>query len=206
MDGVLVESEEAWFHCLKGICAAVGRRPVTRAELDAAWGQGILDDRRRWFPAVTPEALGRLYDEHFLRESHRVRRMAGAAKALGELRGAGARLACATNSPRSLAETILSRLGLRPLLDDVVGADEAGADKPDPAMLRVLAGRAGAGPAETVMVGDTGRDREAAEAFGCLFVGFRMRRPGRGHPHVAGMEDLVRLLLEGPLPASRGRG
>jgi putative hydrolase of the HAD superfamily len=73
--------------------------------------------------------------------------------ALRELRAAGLRLVAASNWDVSLHEQ-LERTGLRPLLDGAVSSAEAGAAKPDPAILVRALELAGAEPAEAWHVGD----------------------------------------------------
>jgi putative hydrolase of the HAD superfamily len=73
--------------------------------------------------------------------------------ALRELRAAGLRLVAASNWDVSLHEQ-LERTGLRPLLDGAVSSAEAGAAKPDPAILVRALAIAGAEPGHAWHVGD----------------------------------------------------
>jgi len=73
--------------------------------------------------------------------------------ALRELRAAGIRLVAASNWDVSLHEQ-LERTGLRPLLDGAVSSAEAGAAKPDPAILVRALQIAGAEPRHAWHVGD----------------------------------------------------
>ena len=73
--------------------------------------------------------------------------------ALRELRTAGVRLVAASNWDVSLHEQ-LERTGLRPLLDGAVSSAEAGAAKPDPAILLRALEIAGAEPGDAWHVGD----------------------------------------------------
>jgi phosphoglycolate phosphatase-like HAD superfamily hydrolase len=85
----------------------------------------------------------------------------------------GVKTSVATNTNRPLAGRILEAQGLLPLLDAVSGADEAGAGKPDPAVVRLAAARAGAPLDECLFVGDSRYDEEAARRAPVRFVGFR---------------------------------
>jgi putative hydrolase of the HAD superfamily len=73
--------------------------------------------------------------------------------ALLELRAAGVRIVAASNWDVSLHEQ-LERTGLRALLDGAVSSAEAGAAKPDPAILVRALELAGAEPAQAWHVGD----------------------------------------------------
>jgi putative hydrolase of the HAD superfamily len=86
--------------------------------------------------------------------------------ALRELRAAGVRIVAASNWDVSLHEQ-LERTGLRALLDGAVSSAEAGAAKPDPAILVRALELAGAEPAQAWHVGDdVEADVGAARAAG----------------------------------------
>ena len=86
--------------------------------------------------------------------------------ALRALRAAGLRLVAASNWDVSLHEQ-LERTGLRPLLDGAVSSAEAGAAKPDPAILVRALEIAGIEPAHAWHVGDdVEADVGAARAAG----------------------------------------
>ena len=85
------------------------------------------------------------------------------------LAGAGRPLAVLTNKPGAMARRILDGLGLLARFVAVTGGDEA-PRKPDPTGLRALLARAGATPAEAVLVGDSRHDVETALAAGVAIV------------------------------------
>jgi putative hydrolase of the HAD superfamily len=104
-----------------------------------------------------------------------------AAPALRALRAAGLRLVAASNWDVSLHEQ-LERTGLRELLDGAVSSAEAGAAKPDPAILVRALEIAGAEPAHAWHVGDdVGADVGAARAAGARPV-LIDREGGRNAP------------------------
>ena len=93
-----------------------------------------------------------------------------AVPALRELRAAGLRLVAASNWDVSLHGQ-LERTGLRPLLDGAVSSAEAGAAKPDPAILLRALEIAGAEPERAWHVGDDlEADVGAARAAGMRAV------------------------------------
>lgn len=97
----------------------------------------------------------------------------GAMEALGALRRAGLATAVVSNFDRRLHQ-ILAELGLSPLLDAVVLASDAGAAKPDPALLRAALARLGCAPDEAVVVGnDPARDLEPARGLGLWAIDVR---------------------------------
>ena len=99
----------------------------------------------------------------------RFRPIAGAAAALGALRGAGLRLASVANWDVSLTAH-LDEAGLAPLFDAVVTSAEAGAAKPDPAPFLLALARLGVRPERALHVGDDAVDRDGARAAGLAFA------------------------------------
>jgi phosphoglycolate phosphatase len=90
----------------------------------------------------------------------------GAIDAVEALRSAGYAVGICTNKPEGLAETLMTRLGVRDLFASLVGADTLPVRKPDPAPYRAAVERAGGDVAHSVLVGDTVTDRETARAAG----------------------------------------
>lgn len=98
----------------------------------------------------------------------------GAVRAIEELRDAGYALGVCTNKPSGLAETLLTRLGVRSLFGSMIGADTLPVRKPDPAPYLEAVRRAGGDPAASLLIGDTETDVKTAEAAGVplVLVGF----------------------------------
>ncbi|QPH53178.1 HAD-IA family hydrolase [Pontivivens ytuae] len=94
----------------------------------------------------------------------------GVEAALDRLAGAGWVLAVCTNKPEGLAETLLTRLGIRTRFAAMLGADTLPVRKPDPEHLRETVRRAGGAQARSVLVGDTVTDRDTARNAGVPVV------------------------------------
>ncbi|MDF3414063.1 HAD-IA family hydrolase [Sulfitobacter sp. M57] len=98
----------------------------------------------------------------------------GAMAAVERLKTAGYFVAICTNKPEGLADTLLTRLGVRNVFDAMLGADTLAVRKPDPEHLFETARRAGGDPARCMLIGDTETDRKTAQAAGvpCVLVTF----------------------------------
>ena len=111
---------------------------------------------------------------------------------LRALRAAGVRTAVATNTNRPLADLILARAGLAPLLDAVACANEAGAGKPDPAVVRLAAERVLVPLAECLFVGDSKYDAEAARRAPVAFRGYRLGATSR----IESLEEILAIRID----------
>jgi len=98
----------------------------------------------------------------------------GAMAAVEALKTAGYRVAICTNKPEGLADTLLSRLGIRDVFHSMLGADSLPVRKPDPEHLFETVRRAGGDPQKCVLIGDTETDRKTARAADvpCVLVTF----------------------------------
>lgn len=90
----------------------------------------------------------------------------GALAAVETLRQDGFAVAICTNKPEGLAESLMQRLGARPLFDALIGADTLPTRKPDVAPFHAAVDRAGGARDRAIMIGDTITDHNTARAAG----------------------------------------
>ncbi|SCL14041.1 AHBA synthesis associated protein [Micromonospora nigra] len=168
LDGVLVDS------------LAVAREAFALAYAEVV-GDGVapVDEYCRHAGRYLPEVLLAMglpaaMAEPFVRESnrlaHRVVALPGAAELLGELRRRGVGVAVATGRSGVRARHLLDVVGLRPLVDHVVGSDEVPRPKPAPDIVRRAVELLEVPCAAALMVGDAPADLAAARAAGVLAV------------------------------------
>lgn len=134
-----------------------GGRMMLRCGLERV---GRYDDAvvEQYYPVLL-EAYASAIDRHtFL--------YPGAMDAVETLKTQGYGVGICTNKPEGLAETLLTRLGIRDAFASMVGADTLSVRKPDPEPLREAARRAGGDPARCVLIGDSDTDRNTARAAG----------------------------------------
>ncbi len=175
LDGVLVDSYEAWFHVVGATSAAFGFGPVSRARFEGVWGQGISADLENLYPGRTHAEVEGAYEREMAGQAATVHVNPEAAAVLEDLRGRGVLLACVTNTPEGLARAILRASSLAGRLDAVVGMREGLREKPAPDLLRAALRTLGARPAEALMVGDSRYDEAGAAAAGVPFLRYDLR-------------------------------
>ncbi len=148
------------------LTAFQGGRAMLRLALARA---GRADD-----VAVVEALFPVLLDAYAADIDRHTRLYPGALAAVEWLAEAGYGLGICTNKPAALAETLLTRLGVRGLFGALVGADSLPVRKPDPAPYRAAVEAVGGVVARSLLVGDTETDRATARAAGvpCVLVGF----------------------------------
>ena len=101
--------------------------------------------------------------------THPVALFPGARESLRALRAAGASLSIVTTSEQRAVERALDRYGIRDAFDAVSGQSDASAGSKVGQALALFRSL-GVGPDEACMVGDTGHDKEVADALGVRCV------------------------------------
>ena len=91
----------------------------------------------------------------------------GVVDGLVALQKAGLKLACLTNKPVGFARELLRLKGLAGFFTQVFGGDSFATKKPDALPVLKTCEALGTLPAQTVMVGDSSNDAQAARAAGC---------------------------------------
>ena len=188
LDGVLVESDEVWFRVLNGVAEELGYPAVSREEFLAADGQGIEADVERWYPKHSIETIERLYAQHFPRNLEHSAPMQGVPELFAELRERAIPTAVVTNTPNPIATWVVRHVGATP--DQVVGGTDVPHSKPSPDIVLEACRRLSVAAGAAWLLGDSRYDKEAAEAAGARFVGFRMD----GDARIEQLMDLLDLL------------
>lgn len=192
LDGVLVDTFDAWVAVLDECRRTRGFEPLGPEPIRESWGQGILADCRTFFPGEDPRNLAREYDAGFEEHLTKVRPMPGLAGALGALEQASIPAAVVTNSPSGMTRRLLESvavggLPLGSFFEVVAAGDEVARGKPAPDLLLLALERLGLFARGAVMVGDTDNDRLAAAAARIPFLGFRIL----ADEHIDAMNELA---------------
>lgn len=178
LDGVLVDSYEAWYRVVNEAARRFGAPPVSRERLAEVFGQGPEEDARTLFAGRAVAEIQAVYDEAMPAyveevvvgpESHAV---------LEDLGRRGVGRAVVTNTQRDVARVVLAATGLLDRLDAWVGVGDGLREKPAPDLPRAALARLGVPAAGALLVGDTRYDREAAEAVPMRFLPFVLGEGG----------------------------
>ncbi len=192
LDGVLVDSYEAWYNVVSAAARHFCKPDVTRERFEKCWGQGLDADMREFFPGCELQQVQAFYENHLLDYGDDIRVHEGAASTLERLRDAQVRRGIVTNTPTDLARDILAWAGLIGIVDVTVGASPDITPKPAPDVILCACRELDVEPAQILVVGDSAFDEQAAEAARARFVGFGTGKAGS----VAALPDVARLVLE----------
>jgi len=188
MDGVLLESYEAWFELLNAACGDLGYPPVTRDSYARIWGQGVDADAANIFTRHSVPEIERYYNENFRRFARSIAVHPEAASVFEALSKRRLRTAVVTNTPSPIAREVLAAAGLSP--GALVGGTDVARPKPAPDPVLRACEVLGVSTTSALLVGDSRYDREAAGAARVLFVGYRID----GDRRVERLSELLDLL------------
>ena len=169
LDGVLLDSFEAWASLVDAAARHFGHPPVKREAFRAVYGQPTQTDVDHFFPGQTVESVEAYYEAHFAEHAGAAEVVPGALDVLAALDRQGVPTAVVTNTPSALARQMLERASLAP--HAVVGGSDVPKAKPAPDMIFRACELLGVEPWDALVVGDSPYDKEAAAAAGAPFAG-----------------------------------
>jgi phosphoglycolate phosphatase len=218
LDGTMVDTLGDFEVALNRTLADLDLPPVTRTLVERTVGKGsehlirsVLAHQLA-LPEVTglsnvcnARSVETLYEPAWQRYQHHYLGINGEFAAvydgveqgLAHLQEAGFQLACLTNKPLSFARPLLEAKGLARFFPLVFGGDSFERKKPDPLPLLKTCEALGTQPDQTLMVGDSSNDAQAARAAGCEVVlvtyGYNHGEPIRQTPALAWLDSLTQL-------------
>jgi HAD superfamily hydrolase (TIGR01509 family) len=189
LDGVIIDSEQAWNEVRRAYSASWGGR-WTDDDQRAVMGH----NSRQWaahirehfgVPASEDEVIRGVVQLLLRRYEERPPLLPGAAEAVRRLAG-GCRLAVASSSPLEVIEHVLRAAGLADAFAAVVSSDEVERGKPAPDVYLTACARLGVEPARAVAVEDSGNGIRAAHNAGMCVIALP-------NPHFAPAPDALAL-------------
>ncbi len=174
LDGTLVESAPDLADSLNSLLVSHGLPRQDLSAVKQMVGAGAKMLLQRGFAAsgqplseAEAEALMPAFlEDYSARATNKTRLMPGTEDLLAALAGDGVALGVCTNKPEGISRAILKDLGVAQHFGSIVGGDTTPGKKPDPRPLLATLDTLGAGPAESLMVGDSPADAGVARAVG----------------------------------------
>lgn len=184
MDGVLIDSFGIWLEVVNEAARALGHPAIDEPRLRAAFGQGLEEDVRLFYPGATVETVRAAFATAMPRHLHAVRVDPEAIRVLEALAARGIRRAVVTNTQDDLAGGLLAAAGLDGHVDHVSALVPGRREKPAPDLVLAALEACNVRAVEAAMVGDTAYDAQAAAAAGVPFLHHRMGHDGSLGAHL----------------------
>ncbi|QEL18187.1 HAD family hydrolase [Limnoglobus roseus] len=166
-DGTLADSFVAITASTNHVRQLYGLPALAEDTVRSYVGLGLTNLMENLVPNAPPAAAVAAYrDHHPSVMAAGTRLFPGVLPTLEELHARGIRLAVCSNKRTEFTKALVRDLKLGHLFDEILGPDDVGIPKPDPAMLVEAMRRLGVPAAETVYVGDMVIDVEVAKAAG----------------------------------------
>ncbi len=174
MDGVLIDSHDAWFYVFNKAYKKFEGKEITVEEFDnVIWAKAFDETAKKYFS--TPiEEIRAYYREIYDDYRKRLKVIGNTKKTLSALKGKGIKLAVVSNTQRSVIAQVLKDVGLAEFFELFVGGDDVANGKPEPDMLYKALELLKLDKDEVLFVGDTKWDRIASEKADVKFIGFRI--------------------------------
>lgn len=183
-DGTLMDSQARIVACFQTAAVDLGVAVPDAERARDVIGLGLQEATDRLFPELDAATVARVVDRyryHFLGDHPTPSELfPGVVETLEGLAEAGYLLGIATGKSRRGLDKVLRETGLWGLFHASRCADEA-FSKPHPQMLEEVMALLGAGPCDTLMIGDTEYDMQMARNAGVpgLAVSYGVHEPRR---------------------------
>ena len=166
-DGTLADSYAAITASVNHVLSHYGHTNLAEAQVRTLVGHGLESLMQTILPDRDPGEAARLYREHHpsVMKSH-TRLLAGVPEGLATLQSHGIRMGICSNKPSYFTRQLVQMFDLLPYFDVVMGPDDAGVAKPDPAMIYQSLARLDVLMDQAVYVGDMEVDIETGRNAG----------------------------------------
>lgn len=168
VDGTLADAEDISQRALQDL---LFERTGEEEDLaDLAFTRGIPGDEALAQLGIFDEGALARWDELAREHADEVRLFYGVREMLEGLQESGKAMGVVSSRRHDEYEAVITPLGIDGYFESMVLADDTERHKPEPDPLLEYLRRTGARPEETICVGDTAHDSQAARAAGISFV------------------------------------
>lgn len=203
MDGLLIDSEIVYFHIVESLIAQYGGRFTLESYVRDNSGRTIDDNaaiyvQKYHLPITREEAKAAiLKKEGEYRENPGIPLKAGARDLLKYLKAHGYHVSLATSSLKDRAVSILKKAHVEEYFDDLTCASDVTKGKPDPEVFLKAAEKAGADPADCLVLEDSENGIQAGKAAGMKVICVPdLKEPDERHRNMA--DAVVKSLADVP--------
>lgn len=167
LDGVLVDSFDAWLAALNDALKNFNHREITKDEfIEKYWGHDLFDNLDKM--NLTYE-VGVACNNFYKRHIDKIRIYPYTKDILNKLNSY--RKGVITNTPKDSAIRVLKQFDIHRYFEFVLTSDDVEMSKPSPEIVLKSCKLLNSIPNEIILIGDTRSDVEAGKAAGCKVIG-----------------------------------
>ena len=175
LDGVLVDSINAWFHVFNDTLRHFCKKTLTRSQFARIFGMSIDRASDIYFNRSPVKKIEKVYLIFFKKRIKYVKLYPQSIPVLQEIKKRKIRTALITNSPKSLVLKILRHHGLKKYFNATITIDDVKKGKPEPDIVLKAIKILNVSPRNTILIGDTRNDMIAGKKAGCITIGYKVK-------------------------------
>ncbi len=191
LDGVIIDSFEAWFNVFNHVRRNFGLRGISRDEFRKnVWGGSVDADAKNYFKNKNVEEIAKLYKKLVSEYAHKTELLPDVKKVLKAVKKKKIKIGLVTNTFRKPVLDTLKFHKITNYFDKIVTADDVEKAKPYPDPILKLCEKLNVMPDEAILVGDTKNDYKAGKSAGCFVVGLNTH----GDLMIGKLNDILELV------------
>ena len=175
MDGVLIDSIDAWFQVVNDTLKHFGYKPFTFEYFNKNFGTPIEQDAEQNYGGRNPEEIADFYDKRFKNRLNKVKLFNGTIPTLKILKRQKIKIALITNSTEYITYLILNHFKIKKYFSAIVTAADVKHGKPSPDLIFEACKRLKVSPKNAILVGDSKYDMIAGRRAGCTTIGYKIK-------------------------------
>jgi HAD superfamily hydrolase (TIGR01509 family) len=186
LDGVLINSIDAWFYAFNETLKHFGLGGISESEFkESYWGHELPENLRK---LGLQERAEKYCEARYSKFIDKIKLFEDSKRVLE--RAKKFKIALVTNTPKVSVHRILKRFGLAKYFDAVVTGDDVKRGKPSPEPVIKACKLLKVEPKDTILVGDTQSDVKAGRSAGCKVIGLGLDADAR----IEKLADLLNLV------------
>ena len=175
LDGVLVDSLDAWFYVFNDSLGSFGFGKLSKKEFTRDFGAPIEKDVKKHFRGKTVKEVESAYNACFNKRAKYVKLSAQAKNVLQKLKNKNIKIGLVTNSTSLITLAILRHFKLTGYFDVILTMNDVRRGKPHPDMALKACKMLKVSPKCALLVGDTQNDMLAGKRAGCFTIGYKTK-------------------------------
>jgi len=170
LDGVLVDSFDAWLAALNDALKIYNHPKITKDEfIKKYWGHDLFDNLKKMnLNFEVGEACNKLYKKHI----DKIKIYPYTKEILVKLNNY--RKGVITNTPKDSAIKVLKQFHIDRFFELVLTSDDVTMSKPNPEIVLKSCKLLNLKTSDVILIGDTSSDVEAGKAAGCKVIGLNV--------------------------------